>query len=223
MPPRIIAIGDIHGYSRALAALIDAIDPQPLDTIVPVGDYVDRGMDVKGVIDQLIALADRCRLVPILGNHDEVLLEIRAGNDEVFLEWLSFGGTTTLYSYGCRHPREIPEEHIAFLEHCLPYHETDAHFFVHASYVPDLPLSLQPPEVLRWASIRDGAPGPHFSGKTAIVGHTAQKDREILDLGHLKCIDTHIYGGGWLTALEVNSGRVWQADEQGKLRLPDTK
>jgi serine/threonine protein phosphatase 1 len=218
MPGRIIAIGDIHGYSRSLAALIEAIDPQPDDTIVPLGDYVDRGMDVKGVIEQLIALAQRCRLVPILGNHDEILLDIREGNDEVFHDWLSFGGTTTLYSYGCRHPREIPAEHIAFLEDCWTYFETDKHFFVHASYIPDRPLPSQPLEVIRWASIRGGAPGPHFSGKTAIVGHTAQKNHEILDLGHLKCIDTHIYGGGYLTALEVETGRIWQVDDEGKLR-----
>ncbi|NUQ62181.1 MAG: serine/threonine protein phosphatase [Pirellulales bacterium] len=218
MSGRIIAIGDIHGYSKSLAALIEAIDPQPADTLVPLGDYVDRGMDTKGVIELLIQLAGRCRLRPILGNHDEMVLAIRSGLDEAFLDWLSFGGTTTLYSYGCLHPREIPEDHIAFLESCLPYFETERHFFTHAGYVPDFPLDLQPPEVLRWVSLRDGPPEPHVSGKTAIVGHTAQKDREILDLGHVVCIDTHIYGGGWLTAMDVESRRTWQADDEGKLR-----
>ncbi len=47
MPARKIAIGDIHGCSTALAALVQAIDPQPDDTIITLGDYVDRGIDSK--------------------------------------------------------------------------------------------------------------------------------------------------------------------------------
>lgn len=217
-PGRLIAIGDIHGYSKSLTALIAAIDPQPADTIVPLGDYVDRGMDVRGVIDTLIALSNRCQLVPILGNHDEMLLEIRSGADEAFHDWLSFGGTTTLHSYDCSHPREIPDEHIAFLENCLPYFETENYFFVHASYISDLSLDAHPTEVLRWASIRGVPPQPHISGKIAIVGHTAQKNHEILDLGHLVCVDTHIYGRGWLTAMDVKNRVLWQVDDSGKLR-----
>jgi len=72
--------------------------------------------------------------------------------------------------------------------------------------------------VLRWESLKLRQPGPHCSGKTAIVGHTAQRDGEILDLGYLKCIDTCCYGEGWLTALDVDSGQVWQADKEGRMR-----
>ena len=76
---RTIAIGDIHGCSIALEALIEAISPQPDDTIIPLGDYVDRGIDSKGVLDRLIELRDRCNLVPILGNHDQMMLHAREG------------------------------------------------------------------------------------------------------------------------------------------------
>ncbi|MHC4404655.1 MAG: metallophosphoesterase, partial [Planctomycetota bacterium] len=76
MPGRIIAIGDIHGHSRALATILESVDPQPEDTIVPLGDYCDRGPDTRGVLNQLIELGERCRVVPILGKHDEMLLEI---------------------------------------------------------------------------------------------------------------------------------------------------
>ena len=67
MPSRTIAIGDIHGCSTALVALLELIAPQPDDTLITLGDYVDRGIDSKGVLDLLIALKDRCRLIPILG------------------------------------------------------------------------------------------------------------------------------------------------------------
>ena len=218
MSGRLIAIGDVHGYSAALAALVEAIDPQPEDRVVPLGDYVDRGPDSPGVIGQLIELAARCRLFPILGNHDEVLLNIRDGEPSL-QDWLSFGGDTTLAAYGCDHPRQIPAEHADFLQHCLAYYEAEKHFFVHASYVPGLPLDRQPGDVLRWDSLRYSRPGPHCSGKIAIVGHTAQYETfEILDLGYLRCIDTCCYGGGWLTALDAESGRVWQADGAGRMR-----
>ena len=62
--PRTIAIGDIHGCSTALAKLIKLIAPQPDDVILPLGDFVDRGIDSKGVMEQLIALGDRCHLSP---------------------------------------------------------------------------------------------------------------------------------------------------------------
>lgn len=219
MSDRIIAIGDIHGYSAALAALVEAIDPQPDDTLIPLGDYCDRGPDTRGVIDQLLALSKRCHLVPLLGNHDEMLLEVRQCATH-FNDWLSFGGTTTLFSYDVVVPEEIPQEHIDFLERCVPYYETDRHLFLHASYLADKPLCQQPGRVLRWESLRNREPGPHQSGKIAIVGHTAQRNGEILDLGYLKCIDTFCYGGGWLTALEVATNQVWQAGPEGRLRQP---
>jgi serine/threonine protein phosphatase 1 len=220
MPGRTIAIGDIHGYSAALASLLEAIAPQPDDILIPLGDYCDRGPDTRGVIDRLIALSTECQLAPILGNHDEMLLEVRQCDDHLN-DWLSFGGTTTLHSYGAVLPQEIPREHIDFLEQCRRYYETERHFFVHASYLADVPLADQPDYVLRWDSLRRREPGPHQSGKIAIVGHTAQRNGEILDLGYLKCIDTYCYGGFWLTALEVNTGQVWQVDPEGRLRSAD--
>jgi serine/threonine protein phosphatase 1 len=53
----------------------------------------------------------------------------------------------------------------------------------------------------------------------AIVGHTVQMSGEILDLGFLVCIDTNCARGGWLTAMETNTGQIWQADRAGKRRV----
>ena len=55
--PRTIAIADIHGCSDALASILRAIAPQPDDTLICLGDYVDRGMDSKGVLNMLIELS----------------------------------------------------------------------------------------------------------------------------------------------------------------------
>lgn len=218
MPGRTIALSDIHGCLAALRALLEGIDPGPEETIIALGDYVDRGPDSRGTIEELIALGSRCRLIPLLGNHDEMFLGICAGRLKLFDGWLPFGGDATLASYGGRVPEGVPDEHLDFLRRCRAYHESPRHFFVHGSYLADLPLGEQPGHVLRWASLKAARPGPHCSGKTAIVGHTSQKDGEILDLGYLKCIDTCCYGAGWLTALDVDSGEVWQADKAGRLR-----
>ena len=48
IPRRLFAIGDIHGCSIALRTLIDAIAPNPDDTIVVLGDVIDYGPDTKG-------------------------------------------------------------------------------------------------------------------------------------------------------------------------------
>jgi serine/threonine protein phosphatase 1 len=218
MPQRTIAIGDIHGCSTALDALLDAIRPRPDDLIVTLGDYINRGPDSRGVIKRLIELRRRCRLVSILGNHDQMLLDVRSGKYPIY--WLlDMGGTTTLDSYGPGRDLDlIPDQHYKFLDHCLDYFETDTHIFVHANYFPDLAMAEQNVGMLRWESLRDMAPGPHESGKTVIVGHTSQKTGEILDLGHLKCLDTYCYGGGWLTAIHFETEEVWQADKWGGLR-----
>jgi serine/threonine protein phosphatase 1 len=91
------------------------------------------------------------------------------------------------------------------------------HIFVHAYYEPDRPLREQPGGGLRWSSLPP-VPARHCSGKVAIVGHTPQKSGEVLDLGYLKDIDTFCHGGGWLTALEIRTGKVWQANLAGEMR-----
>ncbi len=217
--PRTIAIGDIHGCLSALNAILARIGPRPDDIIVTLGDYVDRGPDSRGVLERLIALGAQCNLVPILGNHDDMFLQAR--NSQHLSAFLSMGGESTLASYGASSPPDlgkVPAEHFAFLESCLDYFETDTHIFLHATYVPHLTMKEQPHLALRWESLRDCIPDPHHSGKTVIVGHTSQRSGEILDLGHIKCIDTRCYGVGWLTALDVYSGQVWQADRAGRPR-----
>jgi serine/threonine protein phosphatase 1 len=137
---RTIAIGDIHGCSIALEALMDAINPQSDDTIVPLGDYVDRGIDSKGVLDQLIELQDRCNLVPILGNHDQMMLHAQDGRSD-FQFWLNCGGDAALDSYGSTGKLDlIPRNHIRFVESCRLYFETDTHIFLHANYKPDVSI-----------------------------------------------------------------------------------
>jgi serine/threonine protein phosphatase 1 len=218
MSGRVIAIGDIHGCAAALHAVLDTIAPAPDDWIVPLGDLVNRGPDSRGVIEALIALQKRCRVTPILGNHDEMFVRFWELN-AVPSAWLAMGGGATLDSYGIgRLFSLVPVSHIDFVRSFASSIETSHHLLLHAQYEPNLPLEQTSGETLRWASLRERVPGPHRSGKRAIVGHTSQKNGEILDRGHIVCIDTFCSGGGWLTALDINTCQVWQADRNGRMR-----
>jgi serine/threonine protein phosphatase 1 len=95
--------------------------------------------------------------------------------------WLECGGQVALDSYvGSAGLSAIPREHFLFLQSCRNYFETESHFFVHANYRPHLPLDGQDDATIRWLSLGDFLPGPHSSGKTAVLGHTPH--REVLNL-----------------------------------------
>lgn len=214
---RLIAIGDIHGCSNALRLLLEAINPGPDDTVVTLGDYVDRGPDSRGVIDLLVQLSHQTNLVALQGNHEQMMLEV-ISQEAPYQVWVQHGGVETLESYGFDGRLDfLPAEHSKFFASMLDYFETDTHFFVHANYDPDLPLDEQEIDVIRWRSLRDGIPDPHISGKIAVVGHTANHDARVLDLGYLVALDTYCYGGGLLTAMDLKTGEIWQASEEGRL------
>jgi serine/threonine protein phosphatase 1 len=215
MAARTIAIGDIHGHARALAAIIDAVDPRPQDTLVLLGDYIDRGPDSRGVLQLVLGLAERCQLVPLLGNHEEMFLHARASRSALSV-WLDHGGDTTLWSYGSSEDLEaIPTKHFQFLSSLRRYYETDTHFFIHANYAPNWRLDQHDSKTALWLPLTD-LPSRHYSGKTAVVGHTPQLEGKVLDLGYLLGIDTGCGFGGRLTAVDVGTGEQWQVDETGR-------
>jgi len=222
---RTIAVGDIHGCLDAFRAVLTAAAIGPADTLVLLGDYVDRGPDSKGVLEEILALAERLNVVPLLGNHDEMMLHAREGKAD-FRFWLSCGGEMALSSYygdgsfwsaGIDALARVPPSHFQLLESCRKFFETDSHLFVHASFKPEQPAEQFDERTLRWRSLRDYVPPQrHISGKTVVVGHTPQE--EVLDLGYLIGIDTGCCYGGWLTAFDVDTKQVWQADAGGALR-----
>jgi serine/threonine protein phosphatase 1 len=239
---RTIAIGDIHGCLSAFDALVNAIGPEPSDQFILLGDYIDRGPESWGVIEHILQLQKLCRVVTLLGNHEEMLLAALSDTSSLRL-WLGFGGDAALESYRLareklppltcadvpfrkwlwmleesrKELRRFPVPHLEFLRSCVSYHETATHLFVHANCRPDVLPQLESEQILRWEAVEARWAQPHSSGKVLIVGHTAQKSGQILDLGFLKCLDTYCHGGGWLTALEVESGQAWHTNIQGQV------
>jgi serine/threonine protein phosphatase 1 len=218
---RHLAIGDIHGCSTALTALVDYVAPDSDDILVTLGDYVDRGPDSAAVIEFLISFAESNKLVPLRGNHELMMLDSRE-KDSWFRAWLSYGGRETLQSYSLAVDdadsiSKIPESHLDFLENrLLPYYECESHFFVHANVDEHKALADQSESSLYWRKYI--SPVAHCSGKIMVCGHTEQHSGAPIHNEYSICIDTWAHGDGWLSCLDVESGTLWQANEAGETR-----
>ena len=217
---RTLAIGDIHGCFQSLKTLAEEIPITDEDRLITLGDMIDRGPASYQVIEWLIQRKEKkLPLVSLLGNHEKMLLDAR-DNPEKISRWLSCGGKETLASYSPLGDKgrllDIPDHHWDFIENCVKYYELETHFFVHGCAYPDYPLSEQPDYMILWEKFDQAQ--AHESGKIMLCGHTPQRSGRPLSLGFAQCIDTWVYGDGWLTCLDIKSQQYWQANEQGEFR-----
>ncbi len=224
IPMSYIAIGDIHGCLTPLQRLIETLNPKPTDTLVFLGDYVDRGPNTKGVIDYLIELRQTYSCVFLLGNHEVLMLDYIAGLLPV-TDWERNGGLATLDSYTDNGTVQIPDSHLDFLKACLPYFDTPDYFFVHGGlkpfrtiednlrYMTTLELvwerSHLDDEVLNTADYK--------WEKTVVCGHTPIPRPIVLD--KLIAIDTGcVYNYhshfGRLTAISLPEKHITQVDNR---------
>ena len=176
---RIIAIGDIHGASDKLSTLLERLSPGREDRLIFIGDYIDRGPNSKGVIEQIIGLEKHgYDVIALLGNHEKLLLEYAEHPDEVLLPYLrQYGIEQTLESYGEKDLSHLPDlsfmpvEHRRFLKKLKTHHVEEKYLFVHAGIRPDTPLHKQTPS--DFCAIRDVfLESEEDLGHVVIFGHT---------------------------------------------------
>ncbi|MGV8057846.1 MAG: metallophosphoesterase family protein [Smithellaceae bacterium] len=208
------AIGDIHGCFNQLQKLIKnlAIDQQ-YDTLVFIGDYIDRGSSVKEVVDYVIGIKSELNnVICLTGNHEQMFLRYLDGNDEEM--YLCNGGHTTLLSYGISRSSmpqtrkaAIPPSHLLFFQSLLPYYETEKYIFVHAGLIPGLMLSEQTVHDLLWVR-QEFIDSDYDFGKLVIFGHTPFCSPLISPnkIG----IDTGAASGGKLTCVELPAMKIHQ-------------
>ncbi len=167
---RLIAIGDIHGDIEHLNKLLDKLKPQKDDTFVFLGDYIDRGEHSKEVIERLIDLSYETNCIFLMGNHEQMLLNLlKTKKPEDIEMWLLEGGVQTFDNYGGF--VEIFSLHKDFLTGLKPYYLTDEYLFVHAGIRPDIPLKKQDKTDMLW--IRDDfIEHKHNLKQKVIFGHT---------------------------------------------------
>ena len=110
---RILAIGDLHGCLNKLEKMMVLLDWRPeQDTLVFMGDYIDRGPDSAGVVDYILGLKQRSdKVVCLMGNHEQLLLDYMNGRGTD--AFLFNGGHATLNSYERSGNRKL-ESHMPF-------------------------------------------------------------------------------------------------------------
>jgi serine/threonine protein phosphatase 1 len=225
----IYAVGDIHGCLDQLEKLLDCVQPDlERDTLLFVGDYVDRGPDSRGVVDYIIRLRQkypREHVICLKGNHEAMLLDFLQGRGrELFL---FNGGLSTLRNYWGDHwdgrkELTLPPEHEIFYRDLKAYYETPDYIFVHGGLKPGVPLRAQQEEDLLWIRGEFIASMEDF-GRPVIFGHTPFK--RPLVMPNKIGIDTGAVYGNFLTCLKlpqreffINNYVLLDAEEINQLR-----
>ena len=218
---RVYAIGDIHGradlladMTRRIAADCAAVPPARRTVLVFVGDYVDRGADSAGVIDQLLWLRANPDYETHLlrGNHEVMFLDF-LDDPAAFFQWAANGGVPTLASYDIdvdamrdqlpavlrdTAVSAIPDAHLELLRGLESVVVIGDYLFAHAGVRPGVPIEAQAEQDLIW--IRE--PFLDYDGdlgKLVVHGHTPVSEPEIRS--NRIDIDTLAWRSGTLTAL----------------------
>jgi serine/threonine protein phosphatase 1 len=210
---RYFAIGDIHGCLDKLRKLLGLIDVDwENDTVVFMGDYIDRGPDSKRVVDYVLELRKKHEQVVCLkGNHEWMFLNYLDHREEHI--YLTNGGRDTLQSYGISpyeqdRKAKLPPKHLQFFETLLPCYETENYVFAHAGVRPGIPMGLQDPYDLIWIR-HEFFLSDHGLKKTVVFGHTPFKGEPFVGEKMIG-IDTGAVYGGMLTCLELPAMKFHQ-------------
>lgn len=224
---RIYAIGDVHGCLEPLKRLEEMIMLSARDCglnvgVIFLGDYIDRGPDVAGVVEHL-SRGDFAGLPTrfLMGNHEEIFIEAMT-QPGLIRDWLRWGGMATLASYRVTlpqgvDPRErdqilaesmaaaLPPHHRDFLERLEVSIRLGDYLFVHAGLRPGRPLEKQSRHDM--LTIRE----PFLSSARALpcrVVHGHSVSFEVQSTPFRIGIDTGAYATGRLSAIMIEADRT---------------
>jgi len=218
---RLYVIGDIHGRADLLTKLLKAVErnaadyPDKQKKLIFLGDYVDRGLHSKDVIERLTQpLPEGMEGIFLRGNHEEKLMEVLDGLTEDALAFLRYGGDATFSSYGVpvkkglfgkdidatieKFINAVPKHHKDFLNSTLFYISFGDYYFVHAGVRPGVLLHLQNRRDQLWIR-QDFIPSTYKFEKMIVHGHTITE--KPVALPNRIGIDTGAYATGHLTCL----------------------
>lgn len=214
---RLIAIGDIHGcYDQLRIIIEEKIKARHDDKIVLLGDYIDRGPEIRKTIDYIIRLKDDgLNLVTLRGNHEAMMLHAIDTGD--FSTWFWNGGESTHESLGIYQNGTSDTRYMRFFKDLSWYHEAGKYLFVHAGFNDNNPFEDR--HSMIWTR-NEIYTNPLVTDKIIVHGHTPITVKQCIERvrsnNHVINIDTGcVYdepGYRTLTAIELSSGenKLWQ-------------
>jgi serine/threonine protein phosphatase 1 len=200
-------ISDIHGCRKTFLALLEKINFRKSDRLFLLGDYIDRGPDSKGVIDEILHLyIEGFQVRYLAGNHETMMLEALE-NPYTESIWLQNGGDATLQSFNAGSIKEISAGYIEFLRSCGDYIAEGHFLLVHAGFnfrEDDIFKDLRS---MQW--IRNYQVDPVKTGYCIVVhGHTPRPLNVIEDqLNHVQLS----------FEINIDNGCVYKSPPMGNL------
>jgi serine/threonine protein phosphatase 1 len=181
-------VGDIHGRCAQLNTLLEML-PRTVasDTLVFLGDLIDRGPDIPGVVEHVFGLCreDPERVICLRGNHEQMLLDFLDGTSLIWIEQAT--GSDCTFAQYTQTPlvlrqgsdfdsardllsRKLPREQVDFFRDLPLYHEDDHALYVHAGLENGKHPRESSSEALLWT--RDMNFFRSYEGKPCVFGHT---------------------------------------------------
>ena len=232
----IYVIGDIHGCLSELTSLHKKILTSDQfkvkeDLLIYLGDYIDRGLKSKDVIDQIIKLkTNKIKTIHLMGNHEELMIDFLFNKNNNIKNWLNFGADQTFKSYDIEIVEFIKDgfkdnvvnklrdallgkmsnDHINFFKNLKTTFSTEKYLFVHAGVDPDKNLSEQTKKDYLWSRSGDFFHKDFKAEKIIVHGHTPEPN--IINNPYRINIDTGCYFSGKLSSVclsDVNDSRIF--------------
>ena len=224
----IFAIGDIHGSLDQLISIHNKIFNYPNykkeeDLLVYLGDYIDRGLKSKQVVNQILNLKnEEIKTTFLMGNHEEFMCDFLFKEVNNLENWLNYGADQTFKSYDIEVVEFIKDgfedhiidklreilieklgnEHLNFFNNLQLTFSVAQYLFVHAGIDPKKNLKDQSKKDYLWARSDDFF-HKNFKGEKIIVhGHTPEKD--VVNFPYRINIDTGCYFSGKLSCVCLN-------------------
>ena len=224
---QVFVVGDIHGCHIFLTQIHKKILDKSNNTsgnklLIFLGDYIDRGPNIKETIQALLDFQpNNFQQIFLLGNHEQMMLDfINNVPDSLYL-WILNGGNETLNSYGIKGTEffnnetksnetirnelinNIPKNHLQFFNNLTLSHQRGEYFFVHAGIDPDVPLDKQDKNTLLWQRKSKFLDNTKVFEKIIVHGHTPQP--KIENLANRINLDTGAFYTGILSCLIIDT------------------
>jgi len=212
------AISDIHGCADTFEALLNKIQFSTEDELYLLGDYIDRGPDSKGVIEDIWQLQDEGYHIKCLrGNHEQLMIDSKIDRQSAYI-WMVNGGDKALDSFGGLILDEVPQKYFDWMENLPYYFEVDNFILVHAGFKFDMPDPFLEKHAMIWQRGWYQRINYDWLGDRIIVhGHTPMssfkiqnsfttiKKTQYLDIDAGCVFKNRILGGGKLCAMDLTN------------------